>query len=223
MKLYMHSGACSLAPHIVCLELGLPVELVAVDRKNHRTPSGDDYLKINAMGYVPALQLDDATVITEGPAITQYLADQRPDAGLVPRAGTRERTQLHTWLNFITSELHKPIAMLMAPEFQPARDALVAKVGKRLDWVVAQLAAHGGPYLMGEQFTVADPYLFTVLNWTAIAHIELARWPSLIAFQQRMAARPAVQAALAAETLRNAPGTVFFAPEAMLKARGVIA
>jgi glutathione S-transferase len=219
MKLFMHAAACSLSPHIVCRELGLPIQLVAVDTKTHRTAAGDDYLQINGLGYVPALQLDDASVITEGPAIVQYLADLAPDAGLAPRPGTRERLQLQSWLNFLTSELHKPLAMLMHPDFAAARAPLVAKVGKRLDWLTAQLAAHAGPFIMGSQFTVADPYLFVVLNWTPLAHVELARWPALLDFQRRIAARPAVQAALEAEQLRNVPGTVFFAPEALLRAR----
>jgi glutathione S-transferase len=219
MKLYMHAAACSLSPHIVCRELGLPIELVAVDRKNHRTPTGDDYLQLNGLGYVPALQLDDGSVITEGPAIVQHLADQRPDAGLAPRAGTRERTQLQTWLNFITSEIHKPLAMLMSPDFEPARAPLITRIAKRFDWLSSQLTAHGGPYLMGERFTVADPYLFVCLNWTQLTPLELAKWPTLIAFQRQLAARPAVQAALAAEALAHAPDSVFFLPEAMLRAR----
>jgi glutathione S-transferase len=217
MKLYMHAGACSLSPHIVCRELGLPVEIIAVDRKTHRTPTGDDYLQINPLGYVPALQLDDARVITEGPAIVQYLADLAPDAGLAPRPGTPERTRLQTWLNFITSELHKPLAMLMSPDYAPVRATLAAKVGKRLDWLVGELGT--GPFLLGASFTGADAYLFVCLNWTAIAHVDLARWPALLDFQRRVAARPAVQAALAAEHLRAVPNSVFFAPEAMLRAR----
>jgi glutathione S-transferase len=210
MKLYMHAGACSLSPHIVCHELGVPVELVRVDRKTHRTPAGDDYFQINGNGYVPALQLDDGTVLIEGPAIVQYLADLRPDAGLAPRAGTLDRTRLQTWLNFITSELHKPLAMLMDPAIQPARTPIAARVGKRLDWVVSQLT---GPYLMGDRFTVADPYLFVCLNWSPWNKLELERWPVLIAFMHRVAARPAVAAALAAEGLvRSAPGGAFFGP-----------
>ena len=216
MKLYIHLAACSLSPHILCRELGLPVDVIAVDRKTHRTPAGDDYLQINALGYVPALQLDDGFVITEGPAIVQYLADQKPEAGLAPRPGTRERTQLQTWLNFITSEIHKPLAMLMSPDFAPTREALTTKVTQRLDWLVGKLT---GPYLMGEHFTVADPYLFVCLNWTQLTPVDLTKWPALIDFQRRIAARPAVQAALETETLRHAPNSVFFLPEATLRAR----
>jgi glutathione S-transferase len=216
MKLYMHAAACSLSPHIICRELGLPVDLVAVDRKTHRTPTGADYLQLNGLGYVPALELDDGFVITEGPAIVQYLADQKPDAGLAPRAGTRERTQLQTWLNFITSEIHKPLAQLMSPDYEAARPALVATITKRLDWLAGKLT---GPFLMGDQFTVADPYLFVCLNWTQLGPVDLTKWPALIEFQRRIAARPAVQAALDAETLRHTHGGVFFLPEVMLRAR----
>jgi glutathione S-transferase len=217
MKLYMHAAACSLSPHIVCHELGLPIELVWVDRKTHQTAAGDDYYQINGNGYVPALQLDDGTVLIEGPAIVQYLADLRPDAGLAPRPGTLERTRLHSWLNFITSELHKPMAMLMDPAIQPARAPIADKVGKRLDWLVAQLT---GPYLMGERFTVADPYLFVCLNWSQWNKLELDRWPTLVGFMRRIAARPAVAAALAAEGLaRPDPAGVLFAPAPSKAAR----
>ena len=210
MKLYMHDGACSLSPHIVCRELDLPIELIAVNHKVHQTSSGEDYLAINGNGYVPILELDDGQRIMEGPAIVQYLADLRPDGNLAPRAGTLERVRLQTWLNFITSELHKPLAMLMAPELQPVRAPLTTKVSKRLDWVSAQLT---GPYLMGEALSVADPYLFVCLNWTAWAKVELARWPTLMAFQRRVAARPAVQAALAAEGLKQPTAdSVYYAP-----------
>jgi glutathione S-transferase len=210
MKLYMHAGACSLSPHIVCHELGLPVELVEVDRRTHRTAAGTDYFAVNGNGYVPALALDDGTVVIEGPAIVQYLADLRPAAGLAPASGTLDRTRLQGWLNFITSELHKPLAMLMDPAMQPARAPLVAKVSKRLDWVVAQLT---GPYLMGERFTIADPYLFVCLNWSPYNKLELERWPALIDFMRRIGDRPAVRVATAAEGLAKPdPAGVFFAP-----------
>lgn len=210
MKLYMHAGACSLSPHIVCRELDLPVELVEVDRRTHRTPGGADYLAVNGNGYVPALALDDGAVLIEGPAIVQYLADLRPAAGLAPPSGTLDRTRLQTWLNFITSELHKPLAMLMDPAMQPARAPLVAKVTRRLDWLVAQLS---GPFLMGDRFTVADPYLFVCLNWSPYSKLELDRWPALLEFMRRIGDRPAVRAATAAEGLAKPdPAGVFFAP-----------
>jgi glutathione S-transferase len=210
MRLYTHVAACSLSPHIVCRELDIPVEVIVVDRKTHALPGGADYLQINGNGYVPALELEDGTVLIEGPAIVQYLADLRPDAGLAPRNGTLERTRLQMWLNFVTSELHKPMAMLFDPAFRPVRQALLDKVSKRLDWLSVQLA---GPYLMGAQFTVADPYLFVCLNWSQWHEIDLQRWPALVAFMQRVGARPQVLAALRAEglTQRDASAT-FFAP-----------
>jgi len=198
MKLYMHAAACSLSPHIVCRELGLPLELIAVDHKVHRTSTDEDYLAINGNGYVPILELDDGTRIMEGPAIVQYLADLRPASDLAPPAGTLARTRLQTWLNFITSELHKPYAMLMSPDFQAAHATLIAKLQERIAWVDAQLT---GPYLLGEQITVADFYLFVVLNWSLYAKVDLARHPKLVDYQRRIAARPGVQTALAAEGL----------------------
>lgn len=198
LKLYMHPGACSLSPHIVCRELGLPVELVEVDRATHRTEDGEDYLCVNGNGYVPALVLADGRALTEGPAIVQYLADLRPEAGLLPPPGSVERAQVQSWLNFITAELHKPMVMLMLPAYAPARDAVAALVDKRLDWLAGQIA---GPHLTGERFTVADAYLFVCLNWSPWNGVDLARRPALEAFHRRVAARPAVQAALAAEGL----------------------
>jgi glutathione S-transferase len=210
MKLYMHVGACSLSPHIVCRELGFPVELLEVDRKTQKTPAGEDYFRVNGNGYVPVLELDDGQRITEGPAIVQYLSDLRPDAGLAPRAGTIERTRLQSWLNFITSELHKPMAMLFEPAFGPARDAIVAKLTHRLDWLSTQLKSS---FLMGEQFTVADPYLFVCLNWSPWIKIDLRRWPALEEFMTRVGARPKVREALKAEGLvRNGSDGSFFVP-----------
>jgi glutathione S-transferase len=198
MKLYMHAAACSLAPHIICRELGLPLELVEVDRKTNMTPLGEDYLQINGNGYVPALQLDSGEVLIEGPAIMQYLADLRPEAGLAPEAGTMERVRLQSWLNFITSELHKPLAMMFLPPYASARDVLRAHVNKRLDWMNGRFA---GPYLMGEAFTVADPYLFVCLNWSPWHKIEVTRWPALADFMKRIAERPSVREAFGAEDL----------------------
>lgn len=198
MKLYMHPGACSLSPHIVCRELGLPVELVAGDRTTHRTEDGEDYLRVNGNGYVPALVLEDGRALTEGPAIVQHLADLRPEAGLLPPPGSVERSRVQSWLNFITAELHKPMVMLMLPAYAPARAAVAALVDKRLDWLAGQIA---GSYLMGDRFTVADAYLFVCLNWSPRNGVDLARRPALEAFHRRVAGRPAVRAALAAEGL----------------------
>lgn len=210
MRLYMHPGACSLSPHIVVRELGLPVELIEVDRKTHRTSEGEEFLRINGNGYVPVLRLDDGTTLTEGPAIVQYLADLRPEAGLLPGAASIERSQVQSWLNFITAELHKPMVMLFQPAYAPAQGALLALVGKRLDWLSAQLT---GPFLAGERFTVADAYLFVCLNWSPWIGVDLGRWPALQAFMKRVAARPKVREALAAEGLgQTEPDGIFYAP-----------
>jgi len=200
MKLYYAPGACSLSPHIVLRELGLPVELVKVDTGTKAIDGGGDYYAVNSKGYVPALVLKDGAVLTEGPAIVQYIADQNPDSKLAPKAGTIERYRLQEWLNFITSEIHKGFSPLFnksaAPEW---KEGAKAGLFKRFDWLETQLK--GKTYLMGEQFTVADAYLFTVVNWTKFLQIDLAKWPSLAAFQQRVAARPKVQEALKAEGL----------------------
>lgn len=207
MKLYMHSAACSLSPHIVCRELGLDVELVHIDRISLRTSDGRDFREINGNGYVPLLELGDGTRITEGPAIVQYLADLKPEAGLVPPAGTLERVRLQSWLNFITSELHKPMAMQMYPEYAASRDALRAHATKRFNWLSAQLTA---PYLMGAQYSIADAYLFVCLNWTQFQKFDLSPWPKLTDLMRRVAARPAVQQALAAEGLVPRDGGGFY-------------
>ena len=204
MKLYMHKAACSLSPHIVCRELGLDVELIAVDRATHRTSDGRDYLQINGNGYVPMLELADGTRLMEGPAIVQYLADLKPDAGLAPPAGSIDRVRLQSWLNFISTELHKPMAMQFYPEYAASRDGLRAQVTKRLTWLAGELS---GPYLLGERFSVADAYLFVCLNWTQFQKFDLSPWPVLLDFMRRVAARPAVQQALAAEGLVPTDGS----------------
>jgi glutathione S-transferase len=198
MKLYMHPAACSLSPHIVCRELGIPVELVPVERGTHLLPDGSDFGAVNGNGYVPILELDDGTRLMEGPAIVQYLADLHPSSRLAPQAGTLERVRLQSWLNFITSELHKPMAMHFNPSLASARDGLRAIVEKRLGWLATKLT---GPFLLGEHFSVADAYLFVVLNWSQFQKLDLGRWPALTAFMQRVASRPGVQAALQAEGL----------------------
>jgi len=216
MKLYMHPGACSLSPHIICRELGLPIELIEIDRQTHRTRSGEDFHHINGNGYVPVLELDEGTSLTEGPAIVQYLAELRPHATILPKAGTIERTRVQSWLNFITSELHKPMVLLFRPAYAPVKSTLFELVQKRLDWLATQVA---GPYLMGEAFTVADAYLFVILNWSPWLEIDLARWPVLQDFMAHVGARPKVQEALAAEGLApfGDEGT-FYAPPAMVDA-----
>lgn len=200
MKLYYSSGACSLSPHIVLREARLPFELERVDLKTKRTETGADYLEINPKGYVPTLALDGGGVLTEGPAIVQYLADLVPDSKLAPAAGTLERYRLMEWLNFITSELHKGFGTLFNAEASNDWKALVrGLLGRRLDFVAAQMADR--PYLMGANFTVADAYLFTILGWSKWVAIDIDNWPALKSHSARIADRPAVRAALTAENL----------------------
>ena len=196
MKLFYAPGACSHAPHILLRESGLDFTIEKVDLAEKKTETGADFKKINPHGYVPALQLKDGTVLTEGPAIDQYIADLVPTKKLAPAAGTPERYQLQSWLNFISTELHKPLAMRFYPDLAASSEALKAQVTKRLNWLSMQLT---GPHLMGDRFSVADAYLFVCLNWTQFQKFDLSPWPVLIDFMRRVAARPAVQAALAAE------------------------
>jgi glutathione S-transferase len=200
MKLYYSPGACSLSPHIVAREAGLPLSLIRVDTKNKKTASGDEYLEINGKGYVPLLELDDGTRLSEGPAIVQYLADRAPESKLAPPNGTLPRYQLQEWLNFITSELHKQFSPLFDPNHgDEVKARFRDKIAGRLDWIVKQLGDRD--YLTGPEFTVADAYLFTVLNWTQWTGIDLGRWPVLERYVARVAARPQVQAALKEEGL----------------------
>ena len=195
MKLYYATGTCSLSPHIVLLEAGLPYTLEKIDFATKKTPAGIDYFTINSKGMVPALQLDDGRLLTEGPAIVQYLADQKPDSGLAPRAGTFERYQLMEILNYITSEVHKAFSPLFNPKISADwRASAQANLEKKFDWLSGFLKDK--TFLMGNAFTVADAYLFTVLSWTRPLKIDLARWPVLSAYQQRIAPRPTVQRAL---------------------------
>ncbi len=200
MKLYYSPGACSLSPHIALLESGLKADLVKVDLKSHKLDGGDDYYGVHVKGYVPLLELDNGERLSEGPAIVQYIADRSPASGLAPAAGTMERYRLQEWLNFITSELHKSFSPLFdanAPD--EWKTTVKARLAKRFDWLSQQLEAKD--YLMGKTFTVADGYLFTVLNWTKWVGIDLARWPVLSAYVARVAARPKVHEAMKAEGL----------------------
>jgi len=200
MKLYYSPGACSLSPHIAVREAGVPVTLVKASTKTHQLDDGTDYYTINPKGYVPLLELDSGERLSEGPAIVQYLADQNPGSGLAPAAGTLERYRLQEWLNFITSEIHKQFSPMFQPN-TPAeyKDILKEKLSKRFDWLAGKL--EGKDYLMGKQFTVADAYLYTVLRWCGFVGIDLAKWPVLAAYETRVASRPKVQEALAAEGL----------------------
>ena len=200
MKLYYSPGACSLSPHIVVRELGLPVQLQKVNTKDKSMEGGGDFWKVNGKGYVPMLELDNGERLTEGPAIVQYLADQKPEAGLAPKNGTIERYRLQEWLNFLTSEVHKQFSPLFKPN-TPEDYKPIAKenLANRFTWLDQQLA--GKDYLTGKQFTVADAYLFVLLNWTKPTQIDLSKWPNLQAFQKRVAARPKVKEAMQAEGL----------------------
>ncbi len=200
MKLYYATGACSLSPHIVLREAGLPFELKKVDTRTKMVADGTDFTQINEKGYVPALELDNGEILTEGPAIVQYLADQKPQAGLVPQAGTLERYRLQEWLNFLTSEIHKQFGPLFKKDLpEDWKKMIHENLARRFDWLTKQL--QGKTHLMGETFTVADAYLFTLLNWCQWVGPDLARWPVLQAYHARVGARPTVQAALKAEGL----------------------
>ncbi len=199
-KLYYSPGACSLSPHIVLRESGLPFDLVMASTKTKKLADGTDYNTINTKGYVPLLELDDGQRLSEGPAIVQYIADQVPAKNLAPAAGTMARYRLMEWLNFITSELHKGFSPLFNPAMPAEAKALAsAKLLERLTWVDGQLA--GKQYLMGDNFTVADAYLFTVAGWGKYVGVDISGLANLGAYLGRVAARPAVQEALKAEGL----------------------
>jgi glutathione S-transferase len=200
MKLYYSPGACSLSPHIALHEAGLPFQAVLASTKTHKLADGTDFYGINSKGYVPLLELDDGQRLSEGPAIVQYIADQAPAKNLAPAAGTMARYRLMEWLNFTTSELHKGFSPLFNPAMPEEAKALSrAKLGERFAWVNQQL--EGKQYLMGDTFTVADGYLFTVVGWGKHVGVDVTGLPHLSAFMARVAARPAVQAAMKAEGL----------------------
>jgi len=200
MQLYFAPGACSLASHITLREAGLPFDLKKTDTKTKKLEDGSDYFAVNSKGAVPALRLDDGQVLTEGPVILQYVADQKPESRLAPKAGTIERYRLLEWLNYITSEVHKTFSPLFNPASNDAVKAYATQtLEKKFDWLDKQLA--GKQFLTGDTFTIADAYLFVVANWSNFVGIDLGRWPALKAFQDRVAARPKVQEALAAEGL----------------------
>ncbi|MBS0338895.1 MAG: glutathione transferase GstA [Proteobacteria bacterium] len=200
MKLYYSPGACSLSPHIALHEAGLAFEPVLASTKSHKLQDGTDYYGINPLGYVPLLELDDGTLLREGPAIVQYIADQAPTKNLAPANGTLQRYRLQEWLTFIGTEVHKTFSPLFradTPEEYKAicRDKLVS----RLTWVNGQL--DGKQYLMGDHFSVADGYLFTVTNWAKPTNVDIGGLANLVAYRERVSARPAVQTAMKAEGL----------------------
>jgi glutathione S-transferase len=200
MKLYYLKGACSLASYISLCEAGLKFEATPVDRKNKKTPDGEDFNQVNPKGYVPALRLDNGEVLTENVSVLQYIADQAPEKKLAPPAGTMQRYRLMEWLAFVSSEVHKAISPVFNPNATDdvksfARNNLV----RRLDWLDAEWGKR--PFLMGEQFTVADAYLFVVLGWLPRVGFDMTKWPRLKDFHERVQQRPAVQQALKGEGL----------------------
>ncbi len=197
MKLYFAPDACSLSPHIILRELGLPFELVRVNNRTKKTSEGGSFLDVNPKGYVAALTLDDGQVLTEGPAIVQYLADLKPEAKLAPLNGTRERVRLQEWLNFITAEIHAGSAPLFSSEIpESVKELFKEKLYRRLDFVAHSLERQD--YLM-DSFGVADAYLYTVLTWLPRFSIEVKRWPTLYRFMEGISTRDSVKAAMAAE------------------------
>ena len=200
MKLFYSPGACSLAPHIVLEESGLPYDAVLASTKTHQLTDGTDYYTINSKGQVPLLELDSGERLTEGPVIVQYIADQVPARNLAPAYGSIGRYRLQEWLNYITSELHKNIGMLFNPALPEEGKVVVrARSASRLQWMDGQLA--GKNYLMGDDFSIADPYLFTISRWTRLTGIDTTGMKNLHAFVARMAERPSVLAAMKAEGL----------------------
>jgi len=199
MKLYYAPGACSMAPHIVLREAGLKFDLDKVDLAAKKCESGEDYLAVNPKGYVPALKLDDGTVLTEASVICQYIAGLRPRRGLAPKPKTPERYKLMEWLNFTASEIHKGLGDFFNPKMTPEwREAKLDRLGKRFDYLEKMLGAN--QYLMGE-FSIADAYLFTLLNWTDRLQVDISKWPNIQSFKARIAERPAVRKAMKAEGL----------------------
>jgi glutathione S-transferase len=203
MKLYYSPGACSLSPHIVAREAGVKIDIEKVDNRAKKTADGGDFWQVNPKGQVPTLQLDDGDILTEGPAIVQYIADQAPGSKLMPPPGSRERYHVLEWLNFITSELHKTFSPLFRPNTPDEYKAIAKEnLANRFNLIDRHLA--GRQFLVGDQFSVADAYLFTVLRWSTLQHIDLARWPNISAFMGRVAERPKVKEAMHAEGLIKA-------------------
>ncbi|WP_066272285.1 glutathione transferase GstA [Hydrogenophaga palleronii] len=200
MKLYYSPGACSLSAHIALHEAGLAHEAIPAPTKTHQLPDGTDYYTINPLGYVPMLELDGGERLREGPAIVQYIADQAPEKKLAPANGTLARYQLQSWLNFIGTEVHKGFSPLFNPATpDEVKTSTKEKLANRLKWVDGELA--GKQYLMGDAFSVADGYLFTVTNWAPRVGVDIAGLHNLNAYRARIGARPAVQAAMKAEGL----------------------
>jgi glutathione S-transferase len=203
MKLYYSPGACSLSPHIALLEAGLPYDLVKVDLKAKKLENGDDFLKINPKGQVPALGLDNGELVTEGPVIVQYIADQATAKNLAPAVGTDERRKLQEWLTFLNGELHKNFSPLFQPVFDDeVKGFFKTRLTSKFKYIDGALA--GSDYLLGKQFTVADGYLFVMLKWADRMSMDLSGFKNLMAYKDRVAARPKVQEAMTKEGLMKA-------------------
>jgi glutathione S-transferase len=201
MKLYYLKGACSLASYISLCEAGVKFEATAIDRATKKTGDGEDFNQVNSKGYAPALRLDNGQVLTENVAVLQYIADLKPESKLAPPAGTLERSRLVEWLAFLNSEIHKNVSPLFGPtNHEEVKSFARGNLTRRLDWLENNLGSRS--YLMGEQFTVADAYLFVILGWFGRVNIDLGKWPRLHALHQRVSARPAVDQALRAEGLK---------------------
>ena len=199
MQLYYTPGACSLSPHIIAREAGIPVTLEKVDLKTHKTAEGEDYYAVNPKGYVPALKLDDGSTLTEGPAIVQYLADQKPQSGLAPPNGTFARYKLQEWLTFINGEIHKSFGVLFGNPSDAERRQAIEKISKRFAYVEKELG--GKPFLTGDSFTVADAYFFVMLTWAHKFRLDLSQYPKLETYFARVKARPKVIEAMKEEGL----------------------
>jgi glutathione S-transferase len=200
MKLYYAPGACSLAPHIVAREAGIKIDLDQLNWADMKTASGENFLEVNPKGYIPTLRLDDGSLLTETGVLIQYLADQNPEAGLIPKAGTMERYRVMEAINFVSTELHKAFGPLWNKDnTKEVHDAAKKQLAKRFDYLEKIFAKT--PFITGDNFTVADAYLFTILNWTNFHAIDVSPWPKVKDFMARVSARPKVQEALKAEGL----------------------
>lgn len=201
MKLYYKPGACSLASHIALLEVDADFELVEVDTKLGQTKSGEDYNKINPKGYVPALKLDEGDILTEGASILQYIADQHPDSDLAPQTGSIERARLHEHLNYTASELHKAFGPFFSSSSTDDDKLKASKnVASKLDYL-EKLLADGRAYVLGDKFSVADTYMFVVINWSNFVGIDLQKWTHVASFVARVANRSTTKTAMGAEGL----------------------
>ena len=202
MKLYWTPGFCSLACHIALRDVDVPFTLERVSNRTKQTAAGADYRAVSPLGYVPALELADGSVLLEVSAIQAYIGDQNPEAGLIPAHGTTARYQLHATLNFIATELHKPFSILLGADTpDEMKTILRARIATRLAHLATRLAGDG--HAAGATYSVADPYLWVVLGWSGFGKVDLAPWPDIVAYRSRLSSRPTIKAALAIESKRD--------------------